>query len=214
MWRFQVVNTELGIGFLLRKSTRKKLSHLPSGWRNNFYAWQKYSIEIQVKIFSIAYKCCNPDKFIYKIEKLEYEVFVLDKRDNQFSLEINGSREHFFIHGTREKDDTDQEVCCYHHKLGSLKGLIKKRFSLPELTKDSGNHLSPMPGTVVSIKVKKGRKVEKGQVLLLMESMKMEQAIIAQQAGSIKDIFVVEGDVVEANATLLNLSSCDLHETS
>lgn len=62
-----------------------------------------------------------------------------------------------------------------------------------------------MPGKIVRLQVKAGDSVEKDQVLLVMEAMKMENPIKAPQAGVISKVVVTEGQAVETGADLLQL---------
>ncbi|TET39896.1 MAG: biotin/lipoyl-binding protein [Dehalococcoidia bacterium] len=62
---------------------------------------------------------------------------------------------------------------------------------------------SPMPGTVISIKVKVGDLVKAGDVLLLLESMKIQNEIPAPREGKIKEIFVSEGQYVRRREPLV-----------
>ena len=62
---------------------------------------------------------------------------------------------------------------------------------------------SPMQGVIRMIKVKKGDKVQKGDVLLIFEAMKMENEILANVSGTIEEIIVSEGTNVNSNDPLL-----------
>lgn len=66
---------------------------------------------------------------------------------------------------------------------------------------------APMPGTVLSIGVAPGDKVTKGQTLLILEAMKMENQIMAPTDGVIKEINVTQGVSVNAGDILVVLSS-------
>jgi len=65
--------------------------------------------------------------------------------------------------------------------------------------------LSPMPGLVIDIPVKVGAKVEKGDVLIILESMKMQNELRAPRAGIITRIQAVLNDNVERKEALLNI---------
>jgi len=62
---------------------------------------------------------------------------------------------------------------------------------------------APITGTVVSVEVKPGDKVEEGDVLLYIESMKMENPILAPLAGEVVEIQVVKDQVVETGTSLV-----------
>lgn len=65
---------------------------------------------------------------------------------------------------------------------------------------------SPLPGSIVDVMVKTGEEVKEGDVLLILEAMKMENEITAPQAGTVREIYVKAGDTVAAGEILLALS--------
>jgi glutaconyl-CoA decarboxylase len=62
---------------------------------------------------------------------------------------------------------------------------------------------SPLPGNVMSINVKPGDSVKAGQVLLMLEAMKMENEIVAPHDATVKSLCVNKGDTVDAGAPLV-----------
>lgn len=64
---------------------------------------------------------------------------------------------------------------------------------------------APMPGLVVSVNVEEGQKVEKGQVLIVLESMKMQNELKSPKSGTIGRIKVKAGETVEQKQTLLSV---------
>ena len=65
---------------------------------------------------------------------------------------------------------------------------------------------APMPGKTLSVKSQAGASVKKGEVLLILEAMKMENEIVAPQDGTVASINVATGDSVEAGDTLATLN--------
>ena len=65
---------------------------------------------------------------------------------------------------------------------------------------------SPLPGSVIEVKVTVGQSVKHGQVLLLIEAMKMENEVLAPRDGVVKQIIASKGASVETGAPLLTLS--------
>ena len=65
---------------------------------------------------------------------------------------------------------------------------------------------APMPGTVVSIKVTAGQKVKKGDVLLILEAMKMENEVAAPRDATVAQIVTAAGASVNTGDPLLVLS--------
>ena len=65
---------------------------------------------------------------------------------------------------------------------------------------------SPMPGNILKINVTVGQKVNEGETLLVLEAMKMENEIAAPKAGTVAQIIVSKGAVVETGAPLVVIS--------
>ncbi|MCI7741869.1 MAG: biotin/lipoyl-binding protein [Clostridiales bacterium] len=61
---------------------------------------------------------------------------------------------------------------------------------------------SPMPGNILRIEVSQGQPVKEGDVLMVLEAMKMENEIVATKSGTIAQIAVSKGAVVETGAVL------------
>ncbi len=62
---------------------------------------------------------------------------------------------------------------------------------------------SPMPGNILKINVAAGQKVNEGDVLIILEAMKMENEITASKAGTVAQIVVTKGQVVETGSPLV-----------
>ena len=65
---------------------------------------------------------------------------------------------------------------------------------------------APLPGSVMAIKVSAGQSVKKGQALILIEAMKMENEVLSPRDGVVKQIITSKGASVATGAPLLTLS--------
>ncbi|MFK4785379.1 biotin/lipoyl-containing protein [Fusobacterium sp. MFO224] len=65
--------------------------------------------------------------------------------------------------------------------------------------------VSPLPGTVLDVKVKAGDTVKFGQVVVILEAMKMETEVVASADGTVDSVLVKKGDAVDTDATLVVL---------
>ena len=65
---------------------------------------------------------------------------------------------------------------------------------------------SPMPGKILDVKAHVGDAVKKGQVILILEAMKMENEVVAPEDGTVASIDVASGATVEAGDTLATLN--------
>lgn len=80
----------------------------------------------------------------------------------------------------------------------------KKVATKGQIIASDDNHIATnMPGTVRKINVKIGDKVKKGDVVAIVEAMKMENEVVAQKSGSVKNIFVDLDSSVVANQALM-----------
>ena len=64
---------------------------------------------------------------------------------------------------------------------------------------------SPMPGNILSVKASAGQAVKKGDVLMILEAMKMENEICAPQDGTIASVQAAAGDSVESGDVLVTM---------
>ena len=80
---------------------------------------------------------------------------------------------------------------------------LKKEAKTSSSASDDDSVKSPMPGTILSVNVTKGDKVNKGQVLLVLEAMKMENEIISPKDGVVESVNVNKGENVESGALLV-----------
>lgn len=64
----------------------------------------------------------------------------------------------------------------------------------------------PMPGNILAVNVNVGDHVEEGQVLMILEAMKMENEIMAPCAGTVSSVAVTKGATVESGALLVTIA--------
>ena len=69
-----------------------------------------------------------------------------------------------------------------------------------------GSGAAPVPGKILAVKANAGQAVKKGDVIIVLEAMKMENDIVAPQDGTIASVSCAVGDSVEAGALLASLN--------
>ncbi|MFK7935615.1 MAG: acetyl-CoA carboxylase biotin carboxyl carrier protein subunit [Saprospiraceae bacterium] len=111
---------------------------------------------------------------------------VLQQNGRTFAIQINGN-----TYDIQLKDEFDQLV----DQLGLS---VVKDQMINDIT-------APMPGLVLSIETKVGDTVEKGDALLILEAMKMENVLKSPGTGTVKSIEVTQGAAVEKGALLVVL---------
>lgn len=114
------------------------------------------------------------------------EIQSVDIQQKRVSLSVNGKSYSFRI---REEIDI---------QLNSMGMLNHKQIKVDNIK-------APMPGLVVKIMVEEGQEVEKGDAIIVLEAMKMENVIKAAGPGKIKKINVANKEAVEKNAVLIEM---------
>lgn len=75
----------------------------------------------------------------------------------------------------------------------------------PAAPAGAGAIVSPMPGTILKVNVAAGQTVKKGDVLLIIEAMKMENEIMALEDGTVNAVHVAAGQTVDTGAALVTM---------
>lgn len=128
------------------------------------------------------------NKFKFTIRGNEYDVEITNIEDNLATLEVNGTTYEVEIHREAKKTKTPTLV---------RKVIPEKSKEVEKREGGSATPIkAPLPGTITEIKVSQGDIVKKGQVLLIMEAMKMENNVLAEKDGVIEKIVVKPGDAV------------------
>lgn len=142
------------------------------------------------------------DKFKFKIEGISYDVVINDLENNIASVEVNGKTYSVEI----EKEEV--EITPIKRTPSPRREMTSAPVSAPRKPAASGGGKalnSPLPGTIIKINVTVGQQVKSGEVVLTMESMKMENNILAHCDGVIKVIFVTAGQSVMQGESLVEI---------
>jgi biotin carboxyl carrier protein len=132
-------------------------------------------------------------KFKFTIRGNEYEVNIKSFEDNIAEVDVNGSVYQVELAAEVKTSKTpklvrSKPVVTPENKPKPVSGLSKVE--------------APLPGTIQKILVKEGDEVKKGQAILIMEAMKMENNVLAEKAGTVSKIHatagasVLQGDVL------------------
>ncbi|MCB0618651.1 MAG: biotin/lipoyl-binding protein [Saprospiraceae bacterium] len=140
-------------------------------------------------------------KFQFKIKGHEYEVDILHFEQNLVELEVNGT--HYQVEVQREVKPTKTPTL--------TRPAVPKPLPEEATIRKPADKLypvkTPLPGTILKVLVKPGDPVKKGDTLLIMEAMKMENNIFADKEGKVASVHVREGDTVLQNDTLIEVES-------
>ncbi|MDH7447450.1 acetyl/propionyl/methylcrotonyl-CoA carboxylase subunit alpha [Aquimarina sp. 2201CG14-23] len=182
-----------------REVSRKTLRSLPSGWRNNFYEYHKEIFLINDQEVIVQYRFLD-NNFTVIIDEKETEANIIDVDQNLIRLNISGLQKSFSI----LKVNNDYYV--HAADIGNVSVIKKDRFPAKEKEKVNGGYESPIPSQIVKIHIATGEQITKGDPLLVLSSMKMETVIEADEDGIIEEVYVEEGNNVEAGFLLLKIN--------
>ncbi len=137
-------------------------------------------------------------KFKFKINGNNYSVDIREFEDDQATIHVNGTE--YVVEIQQEKRKPGKTPKLVREKVVRQpgEGRIEKKASAGGFAVEA-----PLPGSIFKLKVKEGDTVAKGDSLLILEAMKMENDVLADEAGVIKEIKVKEGDSVLQNDLLL-----------
>lgn len=138
-------------------------------------------------------------KYKFRIRGTEYGVEIHSTEGNIIELEVNGTMYKVELEKTIETPKTPKLVRSSVPEPKTREKKIPKTITSKIIVK------APLPGIITKILVKEGDVVKEGDILLMMEAMKMENNIETEKAGTVKSIKVREGDNVLQDDVLIEL---------
>lgn len=138
-------------------------------------------------------------KFKFTIKGNDYEVKIAEVEENVAHLEVNGTEYEVQLHREVKQSKTPRLV----------RKPVMKKPGEGTITKTAGGSAikvqAPLPGNIFKILVNVGDEVKKGDNLLIMEAMKMENNVLAEKDGVVKTIKVNVGDAVLQGDVLIEM---------
>ena len=179
-----------------RDLDRALLPDLPSGWRNNYHSPQWVEYGIGERDLRVEYRHRGERRFDLWVGDLEREMKVVSWEDPYLVFEDGAHRRRARVRFSGDR--------VFVHTMDYSVGLMRKpRFPDLSAMVPAGGCVAPMPGKVIEVRVAEGDRVGAGQVLLIMEAMKMEHSVTAPQDGTVAQVSVGAGDQVDADALLV-----------
>ena len=179
-----------------RVSANPILPALVTGYRNNPYVEQWADWDVGAEPRTLHYRNLGGGRFSVRVDEWTKEALLLACKGSELALELDGRLSRFRVgrDGAR----------FYVHEPGTST-VVVERPRFPEKGSDfgAGGYLSPMPGKIISVKVQEGDAVKDGDVLIILEAMKMEHTILASAEGVVEKVLVEEGEQVDADAPLI-----------
>ena len=140
-------------------------------------------------------------KFKFTINGNNYEVEILGFEENVAKVEVNGTVYDVEVQKDLKVTKTPTLVRAEAPKPTGKETRIPKN-----ITKTTNLAIkAPLPGTIIQVFVKPGDKVSMGQKVLTMEAMKMENNVISEKDGTVRNVNVKPGQTVMQNDTLVEI---------
>lgn len=192
-----------------QNKTQSELSNSPwdeqDNWRPNYQAEWVEGLSVGDQLIEVRIKQ-QAKGFVVTLEESAFDI-AATLNNSELQIQVDGHCFTASLVATQEQGTTQM------HLFGdALFGSTRQRsFSYHPQQIDvqdqaasvSAGFLAPMTGTVITVEVNKGDKVQAGDPLVLIEAMKMEHAIKATQDGIVTDVFCAAGELVEGGAELL-----------
>jgi propionyl-CoA carboxylase alpha chain len=171
------------------------LAALPSGWRNVPSQDQELVFERRGERLPVRYRFARDGLRASAAGEAVTGLRLHAAAPGGVELEADGVRPRYDVHHVGERVFVDSA-------LGASELRALPRFAEPEAELASGSLVAPMPGLIKQVLVAVGARVAKGEALLVLEAMKMEQVIRAPRAGRVSALSVRSGQQVEAGLVL------------
>ena len=166
------------------------------GWRLNGMLVRQLDFADEANSYALAVGY-RPSGWSIRHAGVEAAMSLAEQHDQQLSIKLDGAT----VRGTVVRNGE-----AFHVFTGGAHFVLDYKDPLAhagEAEAEGGRLTAPMPGKIVAVLVGKGKSVEKGAPLLIMEAMKMEHTIAAPANGVVEDLLYAVGDQVAEGAQLL-----------
>ena len=186
------------IAALTAEAERTAGRTLPSGWRNNRAADQIVSFEADARI-DVAYRQERNGSWRVRVGDRTLRAARHTIDGEHVEVSVDGHRMSAIVSSISDNDGIHWEITTprAHVRLVEL-----PRFPDPAPIEVAGATRAPMHGKVVAVEVRVGDRVTKGQLLCIVEAMKMEQQLVAPYDAVVTSVEVAVGDSVETDQVL------------
>lgn len=134
--------------------------------------------------------------FKFNIRGSQYNVDIKNIEGNDIEIEVNG---------TSYLVEIEKAI-----KVSKTPTIVRKKLAEPDAKPMTGagslkSIKAPLPGSIFKLMVKEGDAVKKGDLLVILEAMKMENNILSEHDGIVKVVKVKEGDTILQNDLLIEI---------
>jgi biotin carboxyl carrier protein len=143
-------------------------------------------------------------EYKYKVQGVDYEVNIEDVEGNMAKVTVNGKE--FEVEMNHPLKPRHKSIHKAIVSAPATHTAAPVQTTKPAATEGAGVKVkSPLPGIITNVNVTVGQKVNKGDVVVVLEAMKMQNNIEAENSGSVTSILINKGDSVMEGTTLLTI---------
>ena len=179
----------------LRRTSAKVLASVTAGFRNSVMPPERVDYLVGERRLKLEYRAQRDGSLVVSVDGSARRTRVLRSSGADIDLEVDGRRSALAITSVGARR-------LVHGEFGDVELIELPRFAVAGPAQAGGALKAPMPGRVLAISVAPGESVVRGQLLMVLEAMKMEHRITAPADGIVQAIRVAEGEQV-ANGALL-----------
>jgi propionyl-CoA carboxylase alpha chain len=182
-------------GAALRRAAAPVLGGLPSGWRNNPTAPQTTAFDAGTVRYRLDRAGVRADVDGEPVDLTVLGTVVEGPGRVRLDVESGGLRSTYAVH-------VDGDRCWVDGPDGATALVEQPRFPEPAASVRPGSLTAALPGAVTRVAVAEGDEVRAGQLVLVLEAMKMEHPVVAPADGVVTSLPAREGQQVETGAVL------------
>ncbi len=188
---------------------------------------RKYELKLNDEIIPVIVNGSNDETLIVTINETKFIVRITDADRDQGVFHVVVGDQKLTLHLTPQQDSEGYKVTLNkQHYTALLRPVssdlptstsstvattprtpIRAQTSIapPDAATEPGTVVAPLPGRVIEVPVKEGDKVESGDVVIVLEAMKMANEIRATQPGVVSQVHVQTGNAVEKGQPLVTI---------
>ena len=199
---------DIALSFLMYDFCKRQVEqHTENVWEEIGY-WRYHmqlTVDVEGQKIPVTITAAEAGKISGRIGENPFVVEFIQYANKQLKLMLNGRTETVYC----SVNDARKTIVNFHglnftcYRTDQLNDTCD--YSSKETINDKSRLVSPMPGKVVKINVKEGDEVHEGQVMIVVEAMKMENNVIASGKAKVKQILVAEGQMVDNKMQLIEL---------
>ena len=196
--------------FLMYDFCKKQVEQHPENVWEEIGYWRYHMqiiVDVEGRHVPVSISAAEAGKIKGTVGETPFAVEFIQYDNRQLKLMLNGRTETVYC----SVNDEQKTIVNFHglnftcFRTDQLNDTLD--YACKEQVNDKLRLVSPMPGKVVKINVKEGDEVKEGQIMMVVEAMKMENNIVAVGKAKVKRIFVEEGQMVDNKLQLLELES-------